>query len=83
PAPRPWRWRPPCPRAGSAPGRTRPGPRPAPGSDRRHRPARSRQAGRGLRPGGPGQAGADRHLDHHALDHPGQPGAERASGDRL
>ena len=42
-----------------------------------------RQAGRGLRPGGPGQAGADRHLDHHALDHPRQPGAERASGDRL
>lgn len=42
-----------------------------------------RQTGRGLRPGRAGQAGADRHLDHHALDHPGQPGAERASGNRL
>jgi isoleucyl-tRNA synthetase len=36
-----------------------------------------REAGRGLRPArSPGQAGLRRHLDHHRLDHPGQPGAE-------
>ena len=31
----------------------------------------------------PTEKGLDRHLDHHALDHPRQSGAERASGTRL
>ena len=39
---------------------------------------------RGVRPGqASGRQGLDRHLDHHALDHTRQPGAERAPGARL
>ena len=66
-------------RSGSRiPGQARPG-------DRRRLPVRrTRQAGRRLRPA----AAADRQrlhrdLDHHAVDHPVEPGAERASGSRL
>ena len=37
---------------------------------------RARQAGRGLRPGRTGGRGLRGDLDHHRVDHPGQPGAE-------
>ena len=45
---------------------------------------RAGQDRQGVRPGqAAGRQGLDRDLDHHALDDPGQPGAQRASGIRL
>ena len=41
---------------------------------------RTRQAGRGFRPDGARQGRLRRHLDHHRLDHPGQPGAQPEPG---
>ena len=54
-------------------------------ADRRRRlpGGRARQAGRRLRPAGPAQTGLRRDLDHHRLDHPGQPGTQRRPGDRV
>ena len=44
---------------------------------------RARQAGRRLRPARAGGRGLRGDLDHHRVDHPGQPGAEPEPGARL